>query len=354
MKNIPAYAQDLGERILDVPIGFHNVLEMAREKSIKDGFEINVLIMGRRGLGASTLVNSLFAAPIVNKNRSNGLTVTKNEIVENGISLETTTITYHSDNIIKMLEYLDSLNMAYFEKEQGPYRVHKDDRIHICLYLIPSDHLTFSEIEAMQKLSQRCNFCPIIAKADMYTPDELQARKEEILGLLRENDIDYFIPTPIESDEEHVSEIRSIVESMPFGVIASETIYEHEGEIIRGRKYPWGFINIENEEGNDFKKLQKLLIYSHLDELISRTDTIYYNTYRKRVLEMERNSESIQMSRYNKLKQEMENILRERYNRRIEQLKKEEKDLDELYQSKLEPSVKNMSLSENSNQGEIN
>ncbi|KAF9762328.1 Cell division control protein 10 [Nosema granulosis] len=350
MKSIPTFTQELGERTLDVSIGFCNVPDMAREKSIKDGFEINVLIMGRRGLGTTTLVNSLFGAPIVQHSRSNGLTVTKNEIIENGISLETTAITYHSDNILKILEHIDALNMAYFEKEQGPYQVHKDDRVHVCLYLIPSDHLTFSEIEAMQKISQKCNFIPIIAKADMYTPEELKARKEETMLLIRENNIECFVPAPIEHDEEHVKEVKGIIENMPFGVIASETVYEHEGEIIRGRKYPWGFINIENEEGNDFKRLQKLIIYSHLDELINKTDTIYYNSYRKKLLEMERNSESIQMARYNKLKTEMEKIMRERYNRRIEQLKKEESELDQLYQAKENLNMRDLNINGHKNQ----
>jgi septin 7 len=333
---IPTFEQDLGEKILDISIGFSGVPDLIRERSIKNGFEINVLVLGRRGLGSSTLVNSLFGAPIVQKDRPNALSVTKNEIIENGISLETTTITYHNDNVLNVLEYIDSLNMDYFEREQGPYRIYKDNRVHVCLYLIPSDHLSFNEIETMQKVSQVCNFIPIISKADMYTPEELSSRKSEINNLIRENNISCFTPQPIETDEEHFNEIKSIVESMPFGVIASETVFDYEGEIIRGRKYPWGFINIENEEGNDFKKLQKLIIYSHLDDLIHKTDTFYYNTFRKSALEREKSSESIQMARYNKLKNEMENVIREKYDQCIEDLKREEHELDQLYNKKVE------------------
>ncbi|EEQ82037.1 hypothetical protein NCER_101327 [Vairimorpha ceranae BRL01] len=318
--------EDLGTIELTQTIGFSSVPDLIRTKSIEDGFEINVLVTGRRGLGASTLINSLFGAPIISKTRSNGLTVTKNEIVENGISLETTTVTYHSDNINPLIEYINKLNNEYFENEQGPYRIHKDTRIHVCLYLIPSDHLTDNELDFMKKLSHKVNFIPVIPKADMYTSEELTQRKLVVHNLLQDYNINIFKCPHKELAESDVEDTDIPI----YAVIASETVYEINGDIIRGRQYPWGFIDIDKEEGNDFKCLQRLLIYKHFDELINRTHIRFYNEYRKDILDYERNNEMSQVTRYQKLKNALENILKEKTQKCLVALQEEEALLDEM------------------------
>ena len=117
--------KSLGTLRLQIQIGFTNIADIIRSRSIDLGFELNVLVVGRRGLGTSTMVNSLFGAPIISKTRSNEITVTKNEIIENGISLETTIITFHESDIDPVLEYVDLQYYDYYENEQsifGTYR----------------------------------------------------------------------------------------------------------------------------------------------------------------------------------------------------------------------------------------
>jgi septin 7 len=343
MKELSKSEQQLGTIELNKHIGFSSVPDLIRNRSIEDGFEINVLVTGRRGLGSSTLMNSLFGAPIISKSRTNDLSVTKNEIIENGISLKTTTATYHSDKIKTIIDYIDSKNMEYFENEQGPYKIHKDTRIHVCLYLIPSDHFMDSEIDFIKAISKKTNFVPVIPKADMYTNEELSNRKTVIFNILQDKGVLCFSPT--NSEENADSDVEDLDNHLPFAVIASETVHEIGGEIIRGRKYPWGFIDIEDEEGNDFKSLQRMLIYKHFDELINKTHIKFYNDFRKNVMEIERNSENIQLSRYDKLKNEMNLILKERYQKKIKELREEEDLLDAM--------LRKMDLDGNNNRSQV-
>lgn len=316
-------------------VGFFSAPDQIRERSIARGFELNILVVGRRGLGSSTLVNSIFAAPLVDKRRQSGVTITRNEVVENDICLDASVITYHETNITPVLDYIDAVNKEYFENEQGLYKTFKDNRIHVCLYLIPSDILTETEMKNMHELSSKCNLVPIIPKADMYTPEELIARKEEIKKLLLDNNVVFFTPHVNENDNDLTAEVTDMVWNMPFAVIASETMYDHEGEILRGRKYPWGFINIEVEEGNDFKRLQRLLVHTNLDELISRTNDLFYNNYRKKAFDLENDCGAMREARYARLRAEMTKILSDKHKSKIEALKREEAEMERFYMSKI-------------------
>lgn len=336
MKNIPTIVRNLGTINTRHNVGFSSVPDQVRERSITKGFELNVLVVGRRGLGSTTLVNSIFAAPLIDRKREDTITATRNEIVENDISLEVSVVTYHESDIGPVLEYIDAMNREYFDNEQGLYKAFKDNRVHVCLYLLPSDVLMEREVRSMYELSQKCNLVPIIPKADMYTPDELADVKERVRQVLLENNILLFVPYLGEGDGDLTEEVADIVGSMPFAVIASETMYDHEGDIIRGRKYPWGFINIESEESNDFKRLQRLLIYTNLDELVAKTNHLFYNNYRKGVFDLESDCGAMKEARYLKLRTEMIRILNDKYEGKIKALREEEIEMERFYSGKID------------------
>lgn len=48
--------------------------------------------------------------------------------------------------------------------------------------------------------------------------------------------------------------------SIPFAVIGSNQLIEVKGKKIRGRLYPWGVVEVENPEHNDFLKLRTMLV----------------------------------------------------------------------------------------------
>ena len=47
---------------------------------------------------------------------------------------------------------------------------------------------------------------------------------------------------------------------VPFAVVGSNTVIESGGKRLRGRQYPWGTVEVENLEHNDFVALRNMLI----------------------------------------------------------------------------------------------
>lgn len=50
--------------VLEGYVGFDTVQEQIRKKSLKRGFEFNLMVVGATGLGKSTMVNTLFKRKI--------------------------------------------------------------------------------------------------------------------------------------------------------------------------------------------------------------------------------------------------------------------------------------------------
>jgi len=48
---------------------------------------------------------------------------------------------------------------------------------------------------------------------------------------------------------------------MPFAIIGSTNVVEVNGRKTRGRVYPWGVIDIQDESYSDFVKLKSFLRY---------------------------------------------------------------------------------------------
>lgn len=49
--------------------------------------------------------------------------------------------------------------------------------------------------------------------------------------------------------------------SIPFAVVGSNQQIEAKGKKVRGRLYPWGVVEVENLEHNDFLKLRIMLMW---------------------------------------------------------------------------------------------
>ena len=68
---------------------------------------------------------------------------------------------------------------------------------------------------------------------------------------------------------------------VPFAVVgATNEIQAPDGRQVRGRLYPWGIIEVDNEEHCDFVKLRQMLIRTHMEELKEHTNNLLYENYR--------------------------------------------------------------------------
>lgn len=86
-----------------------------------------------------------------------------------------------------IIEFVESKYEEYLTAES---RVHRkalsDNRVHTCLYFIaPSGHgLKPLDVEFMQRLCDKVNIIPVIAKADTMTPEEIQLFKKQVIFTL--------------------------------------------------------------------------------------------------------------------------------------------------------------------------
>ena len=141
------------------------------------------------------------------------------------------------------------------------------------------------DIEFMKQLHDKVNIIPVLAKADTMTPEECQAFKQTIMEQIQAAKIKiYEFPDLADGEENDRKENRRMKERVPFAVVGSNMIMDVDGKKTRGRKYPWGVVDIENLDHCDFVPLRNMLIRTHLMDLKDVTNFIHYENYRCRKL----------------------------------------------------------------------
>ncbi|KAF1801595.1 Septin-domain-containing protein [Mucor lusitanicus] len=284
-------------------VGFANLPNQVHRKSVKKGFQFTAMVVGESGLGKSTLVNTLFNTQLyppketVELSHETAQTVEvqsiTSDIEENGVKLRLTVVdtpgfgdfVNNEESWKPILDNIEARCDAYLEQENRVNRRRMvDNRIHACLYFIaPTGHaLKPLDIEFMRRLHTRVNLIPVIAKADTLTEEEVAAFKERILADIAYHKIQiYQAPVYEYDDQETIAENREIMSKIPFAVVGSDKEFEIEGgRRVRGRKYPWGVIEVDNEEHCDFVKLRQMLIRTHMEELKEFTNDVLYENYR--------------------------------------------------------------------------
>jgi septin 7 len=86
-------------------------------------------------------------------------------------------------------------------------------------------------------------------------------------------------------DEETIGENEEIAAKIPFAVVGSDReVQTRDGRSVRGRAYPWGVIEVDNEEHCDFVKLRQMLIRTNMEELREHTNDVLYENWRSEKL----------------------------------------------------------------------
>uniref|UniRef100_A0A096MAV7 Septin 9a n=1 Tax=Poecilia formosa TaxID=48698 RepID=A0A096MAV7_POEFO len=301
------YGEKAGGAMVDFSyVGIDAILEQMRRKAMKQGFELNIMVVGQSGLGKSTLMNTLFKSKVSRKSvlgtgqekipKTIEIKSISHDIEEKGVRMKLTVIDtpgfgdqINNENCWQpIMKFINDQYEAYLQEEININRKKRipDSRIHCCIYFIPpTGHcLRPLDVEFMRRLSKVVNIVPVIAKADTLTLEERDFFKKKIREELRANGIDVYPQKEFDEDTEDRMINEKIREMIPFAVVGSDQEYQVNGRRLLGRKTKWGTIEVENIAHCEFAYLRDLLIRTHMQNIKDITSSIHYEMYRVRRL----------------------------------------------------------------------
>ncbi|EPY87062.1 septin-10 [Camelus ferus] len=282
-------------------VGFESLPDQLVNRSIQQGFCFNILCVGETGIGKSTLIDTLFNTNFEDHESSHfyphvRLKAQTYELQESNVRLKLTIVNTvgFGDQINKeesyqpIVDYIDAQFEAYLQEElkikRSLFNYH-DSRIHVCLYFIsPTGHsLKTLDLLTMKSLDSKVNIIPVIAKADAISKTELQKFKIKLMSELVSNGVQiYQFPT----DDETIAKINASMNGhLPFAVVGSMDEVKVGNKMVKARQYPWGIVQVENENHCDFVKLREMLLCTNMEDLRDQTHTRHYELYRRCKLE---------------------------------------------------------------------
>uniref|UniRef100_A0A8C7M8V8 Septin n=1 Tax=Oncorhynchus kisutch TaxID=8019 RepID=A0A8C7M8V8_ONCKI len=297
----------MGESLMSHPlslsghVGFDSLPDQLVNKSTCQGFCFNILCIGETGIGKSTLMDTLFNTNFENCESSHfepqvKLRAQTYDLQESNVKLRLTVVNTvgfgdqmnKQDSYQPVVDYIDRQYETYLQEELKIKRSlhnYHDSRLHACLYFIsPSGHsLKSLDLLTMKKLDSKVNIIPVIAKADTISKSELHKFKLKIMSELVSNGVQIY-QFPL--DDETVAKVNTTMNGhLPFAVVGSTEEMMVGNKMVKARQYPWGVVQVENENHCDFVKLREMLICVNMEDLREQTHTRHYELYRRCKLE---------------------------------------------------------------------
>ncbi|ORZ33946.1 Septin-type guanine nucleotide-binding (G) domain-containing protein, partial [Catenaria anguillulae PL171] len=284
---------------------------------------LNVMIVGREGVGKSTFLRTLLASLSlsgkVDMSKSTPVPVSGEtrikvhqpvEVDCNGHKvaltlIDTPGLPYSAEQgteLATVMSYIESQFETALIEELKVKRNPKstDTMVHAILYLLPP-MLPFHPVDlsAIRTLSNRVNVIPLLAHADSITNRQLENLKQSLAKTLGENlDLLSFATADIDGDgeveddeeEEFKREIDHLKTSLPYTVIGAEfplpgqksggDFLVVDGKNILGREYKWGIVDVDNQEHCELHLAKYLIFEFALPGLRGFTRNVLYERYR--------------------------------------------------------------------------
>ncbi|XP_061206664.1 uncharacterized protein LOC133210879 isoform X4 [Neopsephotus bourkii] len=245
-------------------VGIEAVLDQMKIKTMKTGFEFNIMVVGQSGLGKSTMVNTLFKSKVSRKAsqpsqeeripKTVQLQSITHVIEEKGVKMKLTVTDtpgfgdqINNENCWDpIIKYINEQYERYLREEILITRKRKipDTRVHGCVYFIPpTGHwLRPLDLEFMRRLSKIVNVVPVIAKADTLTLEERAEFKQQIQEDLKTHAISVYPQEDFDQDPDDRVLNDRIRENIPFAVVGADQEHQVNGKRVLGRKTKWGII----------------------------------------------------------------------------------------------------------------
>ncbi|KAJ2805836.1 Septin spn4 [Coemansia guatemalensis] len=321
-------------------IGIANLPNQLHKIVTKKGTDFTLMVVGESGTGKTTFINTLLTTELIEPlddasrrkkqlDKTVDINIHKAELEEKMFNVKLNVVDTpgfgdyvdNNDCWLPVVDFIENQYEQYLRQEQQPVRKGVVDmRVHACLYFIrPNGHtLKPLDVRAMKAIGARVNLIPIIAKADTLSPAALRQFKKRVMDVIDAQSIRIYQP-PVESDDEHSTRRnKDIISAVPFAIIGSDReVKTEDGRHVKGRLYPWGVAEVENDEHCDFKKLRSLLIRTHMLDLISTTEEVHYDKYRTTQMKSRKFGEPKLKKPDNKKFRDEEEALRARFTEKV-------------------------------------
>lgn len=272
------------------------------------GATLNIMVVGARGTGKSTFINSLVgrqvadmiewldqdAADAIKEPALKFRTYVEdlNNEVMGPTTLQITEVQGYGDCIDNtkslngVLNYIESEFDVVLAEESRIKRNprFKDNRIHALIYFIePTGHgLREADVEFFRIVGKRANIIPVLSKADTLTQGETLLNRRLVREDFDKYDIQVYCFSNIDGfDNDSAPERSSVDESIPFAMVCTNRYVKLEnGRTVTARQYEWGTLLTDDATVSDFSLLRDVLLYSHFDDLKNTTCDSLYESYR--------------------------------------------------------------------------
>ena len=134
--------------------------------------------------------------------------------------------------------------------------------------------------------------------------------------------------------------------SGPFAVVGSneQVVCPTSKEMVRGRKYAWGTVVVDDPKHSDTALLRSLLLNSHLDELIDVTSNLHYEAYRRDALSSWLNVTKEMLDLDPELS--LFGMVLKKKSQHEEKLQRIQKEMDNVFAQKVEEKMQKLSATE--------